>query len=214
MSIASQTAAAMAKTPGSPPETSATRAPLGRMVEGGFGALELLAVVGSVAALAGSPGHAVEIGPVAVEGVGLVEGEPRLLGKVSAHRRGRGRPRAAVRSRRPLPRRHQHDGEIGRGVVTSCRRAARSARPPSCRARHRPRRRAARVGNRTADLGEVPADLDHGDRVGPGEPGAERVRVERCRARRRARRRPCASGSPAADQQPERLVTPGITSVG
>ena len=53
----------------------------GRMVEGGSGAAELLAVVGGVAALAGPLRHAVEIGSVAVEGVGLVERGLRFAGE-------------------------------------------------------------------------------------------------------------------------------------
>ena len=53
----------------------------GRMVEGGSGAAELLAVVGGVAALAGSLRHAVEIGSVAVDGVGLVESGLCLAGE-------------------------------------------------------------------------------------------------------------------------------------
>ena len=53
----------------------------GRMVERGAGAGELLAVVGGVAGLAGLCRHAVEIGTVAVEGVGLVERRPRLAGE-------------------------------------------------------------------------------------------------------------------------------------
>ena len=67
VSISSQTAAAMANTPGSPPETTATLRALRGVTQRGGGARAFLAVVGGMAALAGARRHAVEIGPVAVE---------------------------------------------------------------------------------------------------------------------------------------------------
>ena len=72
-SIASHTAAAMANTPGSPPETTATRRALGRMAKRGLGARALLAIVGGMPRLARPRRHAVEIGPIAVERVGGCE---------------------------------------------------------------------------------------------------------------------------------------------
>ena len=67
LSTASNTAAAMANTPGSPPDTTATWRPEAASDSAMPRAIELDAIVGGVAALAGARRHAVEIGTVAHE---------------------------------------------------------------------------------------------------------------------------------------------------
>ena len=74
-SSASNTAAAMAKTPGSPPDTTATRFPCAARSSAKRGALQLDPVVGGMAALARLGRDAVEIGAVADE-IGRVAPAP------------------------------------------------------------------------------------------------------------------------------------------
>ena len=83
--MASNTADAIANTPGSPPETTATRAPLGGELERVPRARELLAIVRDMTALPGRTiGNAREISVIADEigrgGQRLDDGRRRQLG--------------------------------------------------------------------------------------------------------------------------------------
>ncbi len=103
-STASKTALAMAKTPGSPEETTATRAPLPRQVEGVAGAVELHPVVAGVPGLPGEFGDPRDIGMIAHE-VGRLGERGLRLGRDHAVAAGAepDDPHPAGHGRRPCP---------------------------------------------------------------------------------------------------------------
>ena len=69
-SMASQTAAAIAKTPGSPPETTATRAPAAAAVKAASARLRFGPIVGGMGGLIAAQGQPRQIGGVAVKHLG------------------------------------------------------------------------------------------------------------------------------------------------
>ena len=81
MSIASQTAAAMAKTPGSPPETIATAAPPAAWSSAAPARASSSRLSEAWRAWPGRDRDAVEIGAVAVDRLGVVERGRRLGGQ-------------------------------------------------------------------------------------------------------------------------------------
>ena len=76
-----------------------------------------LAIAGRVAHLPGSRRDPIEVGPIAVKGVGLVERGERFAREVARIPRAEAHHGEARRSWPPLEARHQHHGEIGRGRV-------------------------------------------------------------------------------------------------
>ena len=206
----------MAKTPGSPPETTATSPPVGRLRQRRLARGELLAVVGGGAHLVRPQFQPVEIGPVAEEIARLGDRAPRLrrdLIRPAGPEADDGQPRRSwpsAPSPAPAPARNRAPRR------PACRPAAsRRVVRPWCRARHR--RRASSLpaaASARRILRQVAADLhDHGG-VGVGQPARQLELRSSCPAARSARRRPARSAAPACDQQPDMAVTPGMTSVG
>jgi hypothetical protein len=170
-------------------------------VERGAGARQLLAVVGGVAGLSGAVRHALEIGPVAVDGLGRRECRCRLGGEEARVAGAEADDGEAAGHGRWRPRRHEDHGEVGRVPL-----GGRGER-------HDPRlghRAALDIdgavepagdGDGLADLGEMPADLDDGDRIAAGEPRGQRLERDGSRhhrqhlvgaGERQAGRRPAA----------------------
>ena len=216
-SIASKTAAAMAKTPGSPPDTTATCAPATASAQRGAGAVQLFAIVARVPRLAGALRAAREIGRIADEVGGLGEHHRGFrrdpVGQARADADDRSEP-ACARSWPPALAGNEDHREIGRMIVGLFAELQDFLR--RLRAMFDIDRLALAPGllDRAANLGEIGAELDD-DRP--------RRRLRRARARSAPARvpgstlstsSPQAIGSCAALQQPDMPATPGITSTG
>ena len=184
-SIASHTAAAMAKTPGSPPDTTATFAPCAAWRSAGAARAPSSRLSEAWRRLTRARRHAIEIGPVADRAPAPPRAlapppacsQPRVPGPETDDRKIR------AAHGRSLPAGHEHDGEIGRHVVASWRRAAPSWRPPWCRARHRCARSSRPLSiERAAQLRQIAADLHDHRGVGIAEAARRARPPAACRA--------------------------------